>query len=106
MKYTNIHRLNTSLHRFCLELDKGDDPLILFAFANMLIMDEVKAMELQLITYWKNYMTANEGKQNNINKGNRLYLQDYNDLYEDQQILTEQIMMALNINRNLVINMV
>jgi len=37
-----------------------------------------------------------------INKCNKIFFRDCNDLYEDQQILTEQIMMALNINRNLI----
>ncbi len=106
MIYTNIHILNPSLHRFCLELDKGDDPILLFAFANMMVMEEVKTIDLQLTTDRDNYFTVNENKPNKIKKYNRQYNLNYHELYEDQQILIEQIMMALNINRNLVINMI
>jgi len=102
MIYTNIHRLNTTLHRFCLDLDKNDDPLILFAYANMMIMEEVKTLELKISTDYENDIAANEGKPNKIHKCNKIFFRDCNDLYEDQQILTEQIMMALNINKNLI----
>ncbi len=102
MIYTNIHRLNTTLHRFCLDMDKGDDPLLLFAFANMMIMEEVKTMEQQIETDLLKTMAANEGKSRKLKQNMGQHERDYNDLYEDQQILTEQIMMALNINKNLI----
>jgi hypothetical protein len=89
--------MDTTTDRFMLDTSKGDDPLILLCFARVQADGEFKFNREILLDNHLTIMETYKGKPRKLRKCLNEYVEQFDDMRKDYDLLIENISAVLNL---------